>query len=724
MAIQNISKYVQINDFLLVEYEFSRDGTLLTNIDVGGGKVVVTDSSVKQYYNTNISSESLGTTNNILELNSILTNSNWFTSTNIDDYVPYFDSSTVISESYEYDTIKVHVVSGYNFDDVAGFLLQVQAEDVSSNLVNLSNFTYLKQTISQGSNVVKFAQNALFLGNRFYDKYVTFKVPSVYALGGQSATTLESQLLIKPLSDVYLTYGTIATVQGVASSSSTFNLSDSTSLQLPVTSSADNFNAFIAESTSGDFIEFYATWKDIIIGEYMGDIESGRISLYTSNNPNDNYEEFAEIYGSDQVKWVLIHEITVYENLPGATSGSSLISQKYTFTQEGNFTLPNYFRPVLKNADIDASFTIQYVCRLTNRMDGTQIIRRASFASTDPKKYGLKFTRLTVENVIPYKVFNRIEEGAGVTVQGQSNIRTKYSKVFFDSTNIFYDQNHMLFPNGLGPLFLKNGDSVYKFKFGRFNELTNQKENVDLSGAYNYALMFTMDNRSTMEIVPTYTSNMNTIIGELEFKLSEDQITKLLKQTQKKYSLVVKNPDGSHYTFYEGDYYKISEQSSVIKKLEKLYPTTELKAEIIELTKELERVNGLLENCKGNYNRMHARYNAAVAGDKIDDSDYEEVINDLQKRIVDLSGDKKQLEEEIVAKDERYNDLKVGQQKVEEKPEIENRKPEAEKAEGMPNDVIDIREDLSDEDNDVIVNPKTGTGKPRGPSGYGTLEEN
>jgi hypothetical protein len=31
----------------------------------------------------------------------------------------------------------------------------------------------------------------------------------------------------------------------------------------------------------------------------MGDIESGRIRLYTSNNPNDNFEQFAETYGAD-----------------------------------------------------------------------------------------------------------------------------------------------------------------------------------------------------------------------------------------------------------------------------------------------------------------------------------------------------------------------------------------------------------------------------------------
>ena len=701
MAIQNISKYVAINDFLLLEYEFSRDGTLLTNTDVGGGTVVMTDSSVKQYYNNNVGSESIGTTNNILALGATpttSTRSTWFTSPNADDYtnVAYsvFDSSTAISESFEYDTVKVHVVSGYNFDDVAGFLLQVRAEDVSSNLVDLSNFAYLKQSLTQGSNVVKFANDALYLGNRFYDKYVTFKVPSIYALGGQSATTLESTLLIKSLSDVHLTYGTIATIQAGTGNTSSFSLADTTSFNLPVTSAADNFNAFIAESTEGDFIEFYATWKDIIIGEYMGDIESGRISLYTSNNPNDNYTEFAETYGVDTAKWVLIHEITVYENLPGVTSGSSLLSQKYTFTQENNFTRPNYFRPVLRNADIDSSFTIQYTCRLSNRMDGTQIIRKASFASTNPKKYGFKFTRLTVENTIPYKVFNRIEEEQGVTVQGQSNIRTKYSKVFYDTTNILYNQDGDVYPNGVGPLFLKNGDSVYKFTFNRFNELTDERENVDLSGAYNYALIFTTDEGKELEVVPTYSTNMNTTIGELEFKLTSKTITTLLKQKNNKYTLVVKNPDGTHYSFYEGEYWSNNDMQAVLNKYERL--------NVLErLRKENTLLNTTLAELQDKYNRLLAESKGPVKeegfeewfGSSSQTDSKSKTISNLTKANNNLREENDELEAEVVEWTMKYNNLLAGKQSKEDKPVLDNRTPAwfIDETVVMPKDIKDIK---------------------------------
>lgn len=146
---QNISKYVQLNDFLLLEYEFNRDGETL-DLDDLGATVAETTAGYKQYYNTN-KTNSLGVTNNILELNSVATDtlrSNWFN--NYDDitqFYDYFDSSIDVADgdNYEHDTVKLHVISGYNFDDIAGFLLQLGAEDSSTgSIVNLSNFTYLK----------------------------------------------------------------------------------------------------------------------------------------------------------------------------------------------------------------------------------------------------------------------------------------------------------------------------------------------------------------------------------------------------------------------------------------------------------------------------------------------------------------------------------------------------------------------------------------------------
>lgn len=575
----NISKFIQLNDFLLLEYEFNKDGVetdltdngitpVIANLDVGG----------RQYFNEG--ANALGTTNNTLALQSTPTNptrSGWyFEPGDVSGYFNYFDSSTAIAQDkYPHDIVKVHIVSGYNFDDISGFLLQIRAKDTSGNLVDLSDFSWFKQI--QGDDVQKFSSNTLFLVNRFYDKYIEMKVPSVQELGGDTFSALGNALNIEALSDVYLTYSTIPVTDN-----NQFKLEDSINVNLPVESNADNFNCFIAESTSGDFIEFYATWNDQILGEYISDIESGRIPLYTSNNPNDNYDEFTQRYGTGAAKWTVMHELYVYEHIPG---GSSLLTQKYVFTQENDWNDPNYFRPVIKNADIASSYSIDYICRLTNRMDGSQIIRKATLASTDPKKYGFQFERINVDNYIPYNVFNRIEGENSQTFENVDNSKPKFVKVFYDTTTVTLEENSTVFPQGTGPLFLKKGDSIYKQRFVRLNPNTDpvQRENVDLSGVFSYCLLFVTDDDKKIEINPTFSSNMNTVLGELEFKLMADQVDTLLKQSNNTYQIQIKNPDGTRYTFYEGLYYDQQNYTEVISQYNELYDVTALQDEITEL---------------------------------------------------------------------------------------------------------------------------------------------
>ena len=585
----NLSKYIQLNDFLLLEYSFNRERNELSQLFFCASTSKISDPTTIQVFNPNGMSNSNFdlNTNNTFFLNSIPSNtprSSWYCTTTINDVLSNFDSSISFTESYPYDTLKVHIVSGYNFDDISGFLLQVRADSSINGLVDLTNFTWMNQSQALGNKVLKFSKNTLLLGNRFYDKYVEFRVPSVGELGGDTISTLGQLLKINQLSDIYITYSTIPEID-----SSNYIVAEAISLQLPVESPADNFNCFIAESTGGDFIEFYATWQDVIIGEYMDEIESGQIRLYTSNNPNDNYQEFDDLYGAGSNKWVLMHELYVYEHIPG---GTTLLTQKYAFTQEDSFMLPNYFRPVLKNADIDSSYTIDYICRLMNRMDGTQIIRKASFASTDPKKYGLYFTRINVDNYIPYKVFNRLAAEASPNISGAGAQKTKFVKVFYDSTQVMLNMNNEVLPQGTGPLFLRQADGVYLFKFDKVDtNAGNQAANVDLSGAYNYALVFTLDDQTKIEISPTFSTNMNTTLGQIEFKILESQAQKLLSQTNNAYSIVIKNPDGTQYTFYEGLYYSYKDFNQVVTQYQSLFDIDTLNAQIATLQEENKKLS-------------------------------------------------------------------------------------------------------------------------------------
>ena len=546
--VNNISKYINLNDHILLEYEFNKKEEIQSlsfyNIKT---YVAITNFGEKQHFNQ----YSQGYLNNDLHLNSlpVLENkSEWYINTeDTIDYWNFFENyEEIYQTAYVYDTIKIHVVSGYNFDDIAGFLLQVKAKDVSGNLVNLSNFTWVNQVL--GDDVLKFSTNNLFLAGKYFDKYIEFKIPSVQKLGGNTTQPLEHALQIQELSDIYFEFTIIPEIID-----NKFIVNNKIEFQLPVTSNADNFNALIFENTNDDYIEFYATWKDEIIGNYIGDIESGRIKLYTSNNPNDNFDQFTDLYGNAN-KWVVMHELYVYEDIPG----NRLLTQQYVFTQTDNFSFPNYFRPVTRYSDIAATFSIDYICRLSNRMDGTQIIRKLSFSSPNVKKYGKKLQLLNVDNLSSYKIFNRLDNETAPVLQYNGEQPIKYIKVFYDTTNIRLNMNNEVLEEGTESLSLKEMDNLYKFSFKKINTNKNDElVNVDLSGAYQYALLFKLDDGNKIEIEPTYSDNMNLVIGELEFKISEEQSAKLKQQVNTNYSIIIKNPDNSFYTFYQGKYYSV-----------------------------------------------------------------------------------------------------------------------------------------------------------------------
>ena len=79
---------------------------------------------------------------------------------------------------------------------------------------------------------------------------------------------------------------------------------------------------------------------------------------------------------------------------------------------------------------------------------------------------------------------------------------------------------------------------------------------------------------------------MNVTLGELEFKIMEAQTAKLLKQNNNSYSIIIKNPDGTSYTFYEGFYFSYSNYQQVLSQYTSLFKITDLQTQISQLEAE------------------------------------------------------------------------------------------------------------------------------------------
>src|ERR1035437_137996 len=95
---QNISKYVSIDDFTLLEYEFNKDNLSIMDLSSIGGTVAITNLGTKQFFNNN-SGFSIGDTNNVLDFNSIPLNiqrSSWYVNyDNITTYNSFFITKDV-----------------------------------------------------------------------------------------------------------------------------------------------------------------------------------------------------------------------------------------------------------------------------------------------------------------------------------------------------------------------------------------------------------------------------------------------------------------------------------------------------------------------------------------------------------------------------------------------------------------------------------------------------
>ena len=147
---------------------------------------------------------------------------------------------------------------------------------------------------------------------------------------------------------------------------------------------------------------------------------------------------------------IVFHEINVSEQI----DTSFVKTSTQVFTQTNSFDNPILFRPIILNSAVAASFTINYMLRIYNRADNTQIIKQAKLTSFDVKKYGRRLMKINL-GVVPTvaNVYNQIAPndgnniivnsggngGAGQTTEKiveQLVVKTKYVTSFRDKLHV------------------------------------------------------------------------------------------------------------------------------------------------------------------------------------------------------------------------------------------------------------------------------------------------
>ena len=405
------SKFIQISPDILIEYVYTSQSSP-TTFNTGTYPIeIMRDGHTGGSYmfNTDRVSATIGNYRDIsgAAINDTRTQFAYLdTSVGVpyNDFDPKLTDSTALLQNFapsvdiEYDRIRVHFVAGYTFTGFDGLVLETLVPNVNGTLLNLSSIVFLK------SDTPVFNPDPLLLADKLYSTYIEWRVPSLFFMNNTFTTTNTNTLAYKltegkgfintptitlKISGIYQTT--------VVNGYNIFDLEEVNSVTIPNRDIYDNLFASVTESTAGDYFEL-----------------QGKVTGSTFSN-------FIATLNSQGGQYVVFHEINVSEQI-----GTNFINTStQMFTQTNDFDEPILFRPIILNSAIAASFSINYVLRLYNRQDNTQIIKNAKLTSFDPKKYGRRLMKINLGTVPTVaNVYNKIAANDGsniVVTDGNSN---------------------------------------------------------------------------------------------------------------------------------------------------------------------------------------------------------------------------------------------------------------------------------------------------------------
>jgi hypothetical protein len=448
----------------------------------------------------------LDSTNNFIDNNLTWTGS---TSSTIDQA----DAVDIPSNTITYDTVRLHLRSGYNFAGrgLQGFLFQVGVPRVSGVISYYTSIVYLNSSSFEIQNPTPF-----IIGETLYSKFIEIKVPALTDMDPNFATWFFGTGVdaVDPLGNYEITFKHIQSVEDLGGFDY-INTVDEVSLTLAKEDEFNDIAANLIPAPDGDYFQLYAT-------------RNGSITAFDSYIANR-----IQNLGDDIT---VFHDITVYEQITSYWD----ITYNMSIVQVENFDVPIPFRPVIQNASNAISYNIDYVIRIYNEKDNTQIVKRASYTSFETGKYGKKLARINLpsSNKI-LKVYNtmpNILENRQITqnLATLPNNQTRFVPTFIErmnivtgSTSVTVSQNEVVdnstityYSDGNSQLTLSPFDNYIKFKVAKQDG--NDLISISLEGADKVVLDLagvSIDNNMNYD-------DVDLSDGEIMFKISQENAQK------------------------------------------------------------------------------------------------------------------------------------------------------------------------------------------------------
>lgn len=584
------SQYIQITNYALVEYIYSNE-----TITTSQARCLRLQNRYTNTYQFLNNAQAYKRTGNILDKSAskLGLDSKVWAYHDIDTPVPIIqrDNNFVLTDvtasllsNQKYDTVRVHFLAGFTFPGLDGVITEIAFNEWTANGTNQRPFTAAANVYLRSEPDVTFSPDPIFIADRYFDRYIEFKVPSLYNVNLDFWTSPAATNSV----GYQYTFGNVGFSQSSQISINLYEINSITEtngnryLNIGTTwnssvNQQDEYSfvgAVIKENAEFDFIEYYPTFQGGFIEDYINLLnESGQ--------------------------WVVINQLTVYEQI-----GTNFIkTSDVTILQEDNFDQPSIYRPVLRNAAAIYSYNIEYIMRLVNKVSNKEIVRRSTFSSTDAKKYGYQLEKINaLEGFRPIKVYNKIvktdDTPAPSVSFGTPRIITQYSYVnnYYDVNFISVDSTteidsadlgQVVYPQGTNIFYMNPFDNFVKFKI--FTKSKDKKQNVTLdlaSNGMNVKLSFVFSDNSQIFIDPVQNIEAaNPGAGEILFKIDSETAVKLLGGTTRNYYLVNKNVEGDDVLIYTGEFENIEFKTSISAALlQKDEEITQLKQKLKALT--------------------------------------------------------------------------------------------------------------------------------------------
>ena len=514
-----------------------------------------------------------------------------------------------------YNTLRIHVLSGYTFDDIAGLIARVAYIDTNFNQVFVANIAYLKE------ETINFHSKPFRLGDRVFDRYIEIRFPTLRSLKdidnlipaalktNDTSFYYNGQFPDLQNSRVHLFLYEVNKYENDPEGQlilSTVNLpnSDSNGLfkrDLEIQDSFSDITANVQESLNGDYFELYPSYQ----GQFIEDFLSQRKQVY-----NEEY--------------MIIHDIDVYEQLFDIAGYSETRTNSFSQIQDSGFDEPYKFRPIIENSST-AAFTIEYTVRLFNKTSPSHIIRRASISYKNPKKYGRYLEKLDIpvgfqpvrivnkilkttknSNLLtnPYSVLSTGQKQSSGQIEKNIFIPFQHLNISINAKTLYMAKNELsgvddiiqldnskfkldslidsdvVFGQGDGRIYLSKFDNFVLFKiYKEENKKLLPYDDLSKSKDLTIYLVFEDANGEKVRIKNYYVNNALLKVtlnpGEILFKIDSITSNKILKNSDNRFWITIENTTtqtNSNVTqefkdfetiIYTGNFYNIEDYKSL-----------------------------------------------------------------------------------------------------------------------------------------------------------------